>query len=217
MNTRVFALEYDAESLVHNGQLGAELWGTRDGGRTWKNYLQDTLRRSPMLVTVDGEGVFGFRIVPMANDHGKPVTTGSPRSGETPQVWIGVDLTKPTGRVTSIRQGVNADSDKLFITWEAADNQKLADHPITLAASETRGGPWATIAAGLDNSGQFVWLLRGVSMQRVYLRLEVRDEAGNVATFETPEPMGIDRRPPPPAIHSVQTVGGDNVGRIPSW
>jgi hypothetical protein len=119
-------------------------------------------------------------------------------------------MTKPTGCITSVRQGIGHDTDKLFITWQAADNQKLAEHPIALAASETRGGPWTTVVAGLDNTGHFTWLLRGTTMARVYLRLEVRDEAGNIATFETPEPMAIDRTPPspPPAIRGVESIGG---------
>jgi hypothetical protein len=58
VNLRAFELDYDADSLAHNGQLGVEIWGTRDGGRSWKNYGQDTRRKTPTMVTVDSDGVW---------------------------------------------------------------------------------------------------------------------------------------------------------------
>ena len=50
------------------------------------------------------------------------------------------------------------------------------------------GGPWTPIAGDLPNSGQYIWQLKANLPQRAYLRLEVRDAAGNVATFESSDP-----------------------------
>ena len=55
-----------------------------------------------MPVSVDGEGIFGFRIVVHSGSGlgGRP-----PADGDLPDIWIGVDLTKPTGRITGADSG----------------------------------------------------------------------------------------------------------------
>ena len=54
------------------------------------------------------------------------------------------------------------------------------------------GGPWIPIASELPNSGQYAWQLKANLPQRAYLRLEVRDAAGNLGTYETPDPAALD-------------------------
>ena len=41
----------------------SSLWGTRDGGQTWNRFAQDDDNRSPLVVTVDDEGMYGFQIL----------------------------------------------------------------------------------------------------------------------------------------------------------
>jgi hypothetical protein len=203
VNTRVFELDYDTPGLppvssaenatVPLGQAGigrVELWGTRDGGQTWRSYGVDDRARRAMLVTVDGEGLYGFRIVVQSagGQGGKP-----PQNGDLPELWIGVDLTKPTGRITAAEPGTGPDFGKLLISWEAADNQQLAARPIALSQGPTPGGPWTPIASDLENTGHYAWSLAGPLLPPVYLRLEVRDAAGNLGTFETPQPLAIEK------------------------
>jgi hypothetical protein len=126
-----------------------------------------------------------------------------PKSGDPPEVWIGVDLTKPEARILSARLGIGAEAGQLLVHWEAKD-QMLSARPISLWFSETLGGPWAPIASELENTGRYAWPLDRRLPPRVYLRLEVRDEAGNVATFDTPQPVTVDRLRPSAHIRSVR-------------
>ena len=119
-----------------------------------------------------------------------PGRAAPPRSGELPEVWIGVDLTKPVARILTAGEGTGAEADSLLITWEASD-LALAARPITLMFAENPGGPWTVIAAGLENTGRYAWAVPTRLPQRIFLRLEARDEAGNVGTFETSEPVTL--------------------------
>ena len=87
---------------------------------------------------------------------------------------------------------------RLVISWEAADNQRLADRPIRLSYAETAAGPWNVIVQGLDNSGRYAWPVDDRLPPRVYLRLEVCDAAGNIAVAETPQPVAVERPQPSP-------------------
>jgi hypothetical protein len=129
-----------------------------------------------------------------------------PLPGERPRTWIGIDLTRPTGRITQARQGVGRDADKLFLAWEASDNRALADKPISLSYSERAGGPWTLIASELPNSGQYTWQLNAHLPQRVYMRLEVRDAAGNTGMFETAEPVALDLATPAVPVRDLRPL-----------
>ena len=116
-----------------------ELWGTRDGGKSWQSFGKDPNGQSPMLVTVPDDGIYGFRMV---LQNGPGMAGRPPLPGDVPGIWIGIDLTRPVGRITRAQQGIGRDGDKLFITWEASDNRELAAKPISLSYSERSGGPW---------------------------------------------------------------------------
>jgi hypothetical protein len=200
VNSRTFQLEYDVTSVGPSGVSRVELWGTQDGGRSWRRLAVDDDNRSPLLVRVDREGTYGLKVV---------VTSGAglggtpPQSGELPEIVVGVDLTKPTARITSARQGTGAESGKLIICWQAAD-QWLAARPVALLFSEKPGGPWTTMASGLENTGRYLWPIDARSPQGIYLRLEVHDEAGNTAVYETPEPVLLDRFRPAAQIRGIR-------------
>ncbi len=202
INSRVFQLTYDTKSQGGAGNVPVQLWGTRDGGKNWQSYGTDANGQSPMLVTVPDEGIYGFQmVVQNTNTAGRP-----PLPGETPRTWIGIDLTKPIGRMTQARQGIGRESDRLFLNWEAADNRALAEKPITLYYSERAGGPWILIASELPNSGQYTWQLSNKLPQHVYLRLEIRDAAGNSALFEMPDPVALDLSAPAVPLHEVRPL-----------
>ena len=63
VNSRLFELEYDVDSVGPSGIGRVELWGTRDAGKTWRRFAVDNNNRSPLLVSVDEEGIYGFRVV----------------------------------------------------------------------------------------------------------------------------------------------------------
>ena len=189
INTRVFQLTYDTRAMGSTGNVPVELWGTRDGGKSWRSFGNDPKGQSPMLVTVPNDGIYGFR---MTLDSGPSAASRPPAPGDAPGIWIGVDLTRPVGRITAAQQGKGSDSGKLFIAWEASDNRELAARPISLSYGERLGGPWTSIASGLENTRQYAWQLTGRVPQRIHLRLEILDAAGNMGVYETPEPIVLD-------------------------
>ncbi len=190
VNSLRFELDYDVESAASSeigpSEIGrVELWGTRDGGLSWRSFGVDEDKQSPIRVTVPDEGRYGFRAVV---GRGTGSASESPRSGEAADVWIGVDVTKPAARIVSATLGTGDRAGHLVICWEATD-EKLAARSVLLQFGGTPRGPWSTIASGLDNTGSHEWPLDGQPAGRVYLRLEVRDRAGNIGSFQTPEPV----------------------------
>ena len=196
-----FELDYEVDSVGSSGVAKVELWGTRDGGRHWSNFGADNDNRSPLAVSVDGEGLYGFRVVIHS---GNGLSGQPPRDGDLPEVWIGIDLTRPVARITALDPGL--DGGELVIRWEASD-ALLEPRPISLLYSDQPRGPWLPIASGLENSGSYQWRLDNSAQERIYVRLEVRDEAGNVGSYETPDPVSLDRQRPQGRIRGVRPVG----------
>ena len=207
VNKSQFELLYDVESIGAAGIAQIELWGTSDGGQNWLSYGLDDDARSPMPVKVDGEGIYGFRVV-VKTDAG--LEGPKPESGDAPDVWVGVDLTKPVGNLISAEQGSGEEAGELVITWEAAD-ERLAPRPISLRMSQSPDGPWHTIASGLENTGHYAWRIDQRTPQRFYLRLEVRDEAGNVRIDDATEPVTVERFRPRGHIRDVRSA--EDAGR----
>jgi len=203
VNKSQFELLYDVESVGAAGIAQIELWGTSDGGQHWLSYGLDEDARSPMLVKVDGEGIYGFRVVVKT---GAGLEGAKPASGDAPDVWVGVDLTKPLGNLISAEQGSGDEACELVICWEAAD-ERLAPRPISLRMSESPDGPWHAIASGLENTGRYAWRLDQRTPQRLFLRLEVRDEAGNIRIDDSTEPVTIERFRPQGRIRDVRSAG----------
>lgn len=201
VNVRNFELEYELESVGSSGVSKVELWGTRDGGRTWQVFGVDTDNQSPLNVKVDHEGVYGFRIAVVS---GSGLGGQPPAEGDLADLWIGVDLTKPVGTLSGAEP--SDDGSELVITWDAGDDA-LDVRPITLSFSEAARGPWTPIASGLENTGSYTWHIEGKVPALVYLRLEIRDEAGNVTTIDRPEPVSLDRSRPEGRIRGVKPVG----------
>lgn len=202
VNSRSFEMDYEIESIGPSGIAKVELWGTRDGGRSWSSFGVDNDNRSPIRVNVDGEGLYGFRI---AVQSGSGVGSPLPRSGDQPEILIAVDLTKPNARLTDVQTGMAQHAGEMLIRWEATD-AALAVRPVTLLFADKIGGPWTTIAANLENSGSYVWRPDERVPDRVYLRIEARDEAGNIGSYETADSIPLDRIRPEGRIRGVRPI-----------
>ncbi len=203
VNSRLFELEYDVDSVGPSGIARVELWATRNGGRNWESFALDDDNRSPLLVKVDEEGLYGFKVVITS---GAGLGGQAPQPGDLPDVTIQVDLTKPTAQILSTDQGIGAEAGSLVITWDAADAM-LAPRPITLLYGEGSSGPWRPIVSDIENTGRYVWPLGGNLPSGAYFRLEVRDEAGNVGIYETRKSMALDRSQPAGRIRDIRPVG----------
>ncbi len=197
---RRFKLDYDADDVPLEQIADVELWGTHDAGKTWLKWGVDPDRQSPFEVEVDKEGVFGFRVVIV---HQNGMAGHTPRAGDAADIWIGVDGTAPLAKFGSVAYGKGHSSGQLEIHWTASDDW-LATRPVTLSYATDPQGPWTTIATGLANTGQYFWRVEPSVPRRVYLRLEVRDHAGNVTEDRLAEIIELEGLVPRGKIRGLE-------------
>lgn len=204
VNSSEFEFEYELDHTGRWGVAKVELWGTDNGGRSWRRFAVDADRESPIHVTTPGEGTYGFRLV-VESIGGLEAPT--PRPGDEPEAVVGVDLSKPQVLLGDVRQGVGYFADQLVIEWRAED-EHLADRPIDLFYSNRDTGPWIPIATNLPNNGRHSWRLQRHLPRRVFIRVEARDEAGNVAAVASPEALEIDVSVASGSLKGVRASGG---------
>lgn len=185
--TKRFQLDYEIDAVGPSGVAKVELWGTPDGGRSWKMLGIDADRKSPIDVQVDGEGVFGFQVIVEA---GTGLSGKRPQSGDQADIWVGVDTTPPVCRLTGAAYGKGDQAGQLDIRWEYADRAP-GENPITLSFSEQPNGPWTPFVASLPHNGQYLWKVDANVPRQIYLRVEARDEAGNTAWNDLAEPISL--------------------------
>jgi hypothetical protein len=203
INTRKVTLDYEAK-LGPSGLGSVELYLTRDDGQKWERLSLDPASVSPiagdatttltpvrrsLTVELPGEGRFGFFLVVKSGAGlGKP----GPREGDAPQMLVEVDETAPEANLYAPEPDPKQ-HDSLILRWSASD-PNLAAKPITLEWAERPTGPWNKIGGGdLSNTpSQYTWKLTSDVPPKVYLRLLVRDTAGNVAKAETAQPILVD-------------------------
>ena len=104
---------------------------------------------------------------------------------------------------------IGRDNGELIIRWLAQDD-RLDPRPISLYFSDRPSGPWSAIAAGLENLGQYAWRLDNRVPDRIFLKIEVRDEAGNIGQHVTAEPVALDLQRPTRADSRRGPAGGAN-------
>jgi hypothetical protein len=201
-NATRFQLDYDVDAVGPAGVAEVQLWGTADGGQTWRLWGTDEDLISPVDVAVDAQGIFGFQVVVISRNG---LAGRKPRSGDLADVWVGVDTQPPVARLTAVVCGEGVDAGKLVIRWEVSDDY-LDPRPITLKFSDNGAEPWTVIASGLPNSGQFTWPADAQLPARVYLQLEARDEAGNVTVDVAAEPVQLDLLAPKARIRGIQPI-----------
>jgi hypothetical protein len=202
VNSLTFDVDYDIEAVGPWGVSRIELWATRDGGAQWSKYGVDEDNRSPMRVSAPADGVYGFRLVVSgANGAAAP----APAAGEKPELTIGVDLQEPKCELQAAEIGQGNLADHLLIRWTAGD-ENLEARPVGLFYGTEPQGPWSTIATDIDNNGQYAWRLLRQVPEKLYLRLEVRDRAGNVAVCTSPAPVMLNLPQPTGRLRSVRPV-----------
>ncbi len=205
-SSRSFSLDYELNSAAGNMLAEIELWGTEDGGSTWQKWGADPDRQSPFDVQVGNDGLFGFRMV-IVSQNGK--VSNRPMDGDPADSWIHVDTQRPGAKVTKAVYGEGRDAGMLVIEYACSDDN-LHERPITLSYSETRNGPWITIATGLKNTGSYLWKAEPTLPGTVFLRLEVVDKAGNVGSHLLDLPINIQGLMPRGRIQGFRPITNPN-------
>jgi hypothetical protein len=205
VNSLIFDLDYDLQTVGPWGVSKVEMWATRDGGKQWVNFGADPDNRSPMRLAVPAAGVYGFRLV-VTGANGAAAPTPAP--GDQPEMVIGVDLQEPQAALQAAEVGQGTLADHLLIRWTASD-ENLEPRPVGLFYSAAPEGPWSTIATDLDNSGQYAWRMLKQVPEKLFLRLEVRDKAGNVSIRQSPAPVVLHLPQPTGRLRSVRPVTDD--------
>jgi len=200
--SRRFHLDYDIESLGPDVVSEVQLWGTQDGGLTWEKWNIDHDKQSPFDVQVNEEGLYGFRVVIIANNG---LAGEVPSPGAPADLWVGYDATRPTAQITDVIYGSGPHLGQLDIRWTAAD-RRLGERPVALAFAASPEGPWTTIASALPNTGQYYWEVDATVPKQIYLKLECFDEAGNSCSNITHDPVKTAGVFPRARIRAVQPV-----------
>jgi hypothetical protein len=199
---RRFELDYDVDAVGPSGIRKVELWGTGDDGRTWSLWQTDENATSPIEIVVEQDGVYGFGIVIVSNSG---LAGPTPRNGDPADFWVKVDTKLPRVRLTSATYGDGDHAGHLQIQWRSTD-ASFGDTPISLSYSESPSGPWTTIATGLANTEKHYWKVDPRVPKQIYLRIEARDEAGNVAQFQLSNAVNLAGLTPTARIRGIRPL-----------
>jgi len=198
VNNRRVSMEYEVK-VGPSGVGGVELYVTRDDGLSWKltpgehaavGELTAGVVKRIVSVDLPEDGSYGFYLVVRS---GAGMSQPAPRGGvDAPQMRIKLDTKPPTALLYKPEQDPGQ-KDALMLKWKASD-ENLTATPITIQWAERPSGPWNSIGPEqMPNTGSYSWTVpeKGIPFQ-VYLRLTVRDTAGNMNVAETDQPQLID-------------------------
>ncbi len=198
-----FSLDYSVEASGGAAAVAdVELWGTEDGGRSWHMWGSDPDRQSPFDVRVGNDGLFGFRMV-IVGANG--IVSNRPKDGDIADVWINVDSTAPSVKITRAVYGEGLENGMLVIDYTCSDTH-LVERPVTLSFSEHQAGPWTTIATGLKNTGMYLWKADPNLPEHVYLKIDVVDKAGNTGVHRLDLPIDIKGLAPRGRIQGFRPI-----------
>ncbi len=186
-----FAIDYQIDELGKSGVASVKLYFTHDGKR-WELFGEDEDTKTPFPVEVDGEGLYGFYLTVTS---GAGLGDPAPQAGDPPQVWIEVDLSPPTVTLAPPEAMKDTGNGILTVQWNASD-RNMAGKGISLSYSESATGPWKEIAAGIENTGKYVWKIPADAPYKFFVQVEARDKADNVAKAVSEQPTIVDFKRP---------------------
>jgi hypothetical protein len=183
VNGRRLRINY---AIKDSGGLTApvELWYTRDG-KTWHQDPAPPQLRSPYVMEVKQEGLYGLLLVAAADG-----PQAKPQPGDVPDFWVAVDWTRPTVNLLGVE--VDAAHRQFHVHWSASD-QNLGPRPITISCAPQPNGPWTPVAANLRNTGHYTGPLPNVVGKKVWVMVEAADQVGNIGESRTTNAVGIER------------------------
>ncbi len=195
-----------------SGLGGIDVFMTSDEGITWDKVKDHVSVQLPPIgpsgvpaaakvtVRLPREGlVYGLHVAGVSK---VGLSSGDPKPGDVPQVRVELDTQAPVAEMFMPAADPKR-PDHIILSWKVTD-RNLAVNPITIEWSETPKGPWQPIwGPQLPNAlhgeqhppgatGSHVWHITGQIPAQAYLRLTVRDRAGNVSRAETKQPVPLD-------------------------
>ncbi|MCI0641762.1 MAG: hypothetical protein L0Y72_11035 [Gemmataceae bacterium] len=197
LNSTRVGIDYNVKRIGPSGLGKLEIWITPDHGKSWKRLDRVKDHGNRAEVELPGEGPFGLRLV-ATNGNGFGGKT--PVAGEAPSVLFEVDMTAPV--IHSLELDPVSKTSTVDIRWKVSE-RNLGSDCVTLSYASQRGGPWQMLATRLKNDGLYTWTLPRDLPQQVFVRLEVRDLAGNIARSETTNPLTIDFTEPDLTVINV--------------
>lgn len=214
VNKRLVRLDFEVAKFGSSGLGSVDVYVTTDDGQNWEKQPGDPTPVFPPAVDRSGpvkgsvavqllrEGViYGFCLVVKSR---AGLGKAPPQRGDLPQIRVELDSTLPEAELYA-PQADPMRRDTLLLTWKAAD-RNLAGNPITLEWAERRDGPWNPIGASeLPNTGRHSWAVPPNVPASVFLRLTVRDTAGNTAVAQTNEPILVDLTVPEVGVITLGT------------
>ncbi|MEI7688398.1 MAG: hypothetical protein WCL32_25605, partial [Planctomycetota bacterium] len=176
-------------------------------GQAWEHVASDDRvvgktigGRHQGIVELPGDGIYGFSLMVKSQAQKRQEDMNfdkkgkGPRGGELPEIRVEVDTVPPTAELFAPRRDT-AKTNSLMLSWTAAD-KNLGTNPVTLEWAERREGPWSPIANNIANTGKHSWQLPDRLPVEVYMRLRVKDLAGNEGVAVTPDPQLVDLSEP---------------------
>jgi hypothetical protein len=187
INARRCVLNYALEGINPAAVTRVEAYATRDNGASWFRLGDDPDCRSPIEFALPDDGAYGIALV--VGTAARP--TAPPAAGESPDWWVDVDTAPPEVKLESAVVGTGDDLGLLILRWSVRDDNLMPD-AVEAAWAAGADGPWQPIAKGLRADGQYRWPVPRDAGARVYLKIEVKDRAGNVGRFVTPQPLTVE-------------------------
>jgi hypothetical protein len=207
VNSPEVVLEYELSKVGPSGVGSVDIYLTQDDGQNWDHVATDPMVIGKTtggahkgIVELPGDGVYGFSLVVKSQAQIKQELAApekkhkGPRPGDVPEIRVEVDTGMPTAELFPPRRDP-AKSNSLLLVWNATD-KNLGTNPVTLEWAERKEGPWLPIATNIPNSSKHSWQLPDRLPVQVYMRIRVKDLAGNEGVAVTPDPQLVDLSEP---------------------
>jgi RNA polymerase sigma factor (sigma-70 family) len=146
---------------------------SRDRGRTYTQVDRKSPTERKFIFRALDDGPYWF-IVQQVDKQGHCMPANPSRVKPTMRVCV--DTTPPVVTLQGLR-----DQNTVHLTWTAKD-ANLEDKPVRLLEwSDRKDGPWSSpiVSGPLPNTGNFTWELPDRMPSDFYVRIHVRDKAGN--------------------------------------
>lgn len=223
ISAREIAFRYEISSAGSSGIKGVELWSTENDGRTWDILAHQEGGESPIRAKLPGEGVYGFKLVVI---NGNNQRFGEPEAGEVPALRAELDLTLPRVKLFTPEKrrselvlhwaavdrnlfspARGADETPFRLEW-SSDNNRWVDlhaegwfHPASMTQV---GRPDEVRQEPVGHRAEYVWKVPSQIPTEVYLRLRVRDRAGNETVTRWPNRVSTDLAEPKGVVTELE-------------